>query len=357
MPIKYPDFLQHNNPDAVLIDATENQTKGFGFFATTGDRDDLDVALQTTGYIAIVGSTPYIYTGGGWGSSGNWKDISPIASINDLTDTPPSFGSYKNVLTVNQNTDGLVYSDLIEEITNEVLDLVNSSSSYTQASADLDGDGLVTAQDLLLLLAQYGTAANTPFTAAWHLDDSDSSLPYTGSGNESNDTSAPSDSNTNLLFLEAPSQVSSYTPWTITTNTNNETVTIAQSNGDSAESVEYSKRIKFIDPIVITIQQTLNTINIYNFFLKTVYSYPTASDLTVWYNIGEISFANANYLANGSDAIDKTLFGTENILDFFDHENGSEHPSSATMSFRYMKTDQEGASYVKLKNVNFQWKS
>lgn len=278
-------------------------------------------------------------------------------SILNLTDTPSSFGSHKNVLTVNQNTDGLEYSDLIEEITNEVLDLVNSSSSYTQNTADLNGDGIVGTADLLILLAQYGTSGSTNFQAAWKLDDSDSSLPYTGSGNESNDTSAPSDSNTNLLFLEAPSQVSSYTPWTITTNTNNETVTIAQSNGDSAEIVEYSKKIEFIDPLVITIQQTVNTSNIYNFFLKTVYSYPTASDLTVWYNIGEISFATANYSANGSDAIDKTLFGTENILGFFDHENGSEHPSSATMSFRYMKTVQEGDSYVKLKNVNFQWKS
>lgn len=276
-------------------------------------------------------------------------------SILNLTDTPASFGSYKNVLTVNQNADGLVYSDLIEEITNQVLDLVNSSSSYTQNSADLDGDGVVGTEDLLLLLAQYGTATNTPFAAAWHLDDSNSSLPYTGSGNEGTVITSPSDSTTNLLILEAPSQVSAYAPWTITTNINNETVSIAQSNGSSAESVEYGKKIKFIEAPTITIQQTSVTSNVYTFFLKTVYSYPTAADLTIWHNIGGISFDQANYTANGASAQDKSLFGTLDIPAFFDHENGGEYPSSATMSFRYMKSAQEGDSYIRLKNVNFQW--
>jgi len=57
MPIKYPDFLQHNNPNEVLIDATENQTKGFGFFDTTSDRDSLSSNLRTDGYLAMVGTT------------------------------------------------------------------------------------------------------------------------------------------------------------------------------------------------------------------------------------------------------------------------------------------------------------
>jgi hypothetical protein len=276
-------------------------------------------------------------------------------SILNLTDTPSSFGSHKNVLTVNQNADGLVYSDLIEEITNQVLDLVNSSSSYTQNSADLNGDGIVGTADLLILLGQYGTVVDTPFTAAWHLDDSNSSLPYTGSGNEGTDTTNPSDSTTNLLILEAPSQVSAYTPWTITTNTNNETVSIAQSNGSSAESVEYGKKIKFIEAPIITIQQTSNVSNVYTFFLKTVYSYPTAADLTIWHNIGGISFDQANYTQNGASAQDKSLFDTTDIDAFFNQENGGEYPSSATMSFRYMKSAEEGDSYIRLKNVNFQW--
>jgi hypothetical protein len=78
MAVKFPDFLQNNNPNAVLIDATENQTKGFGFFDTTGDRDLLPSALQVVGYLAIVGtSTPtaYVYQGGGWTTASNWTEI------------------------------------------------------------------------------------------------------------------------------------------------------------------------------------------------------------------------------------------------------------------------------------------
>lgn len=95
MPIKYPDFLQHNNPDEVLIDATENQTKGFGFFDTTGDRDSLNSNLHTDGYLAMVGTTSikaYIFQGGTWTDSSNWVEVGGSGLDNVVEDTSPQLG-------------------------------------------------------------------------------------------------------------------------------------------------------------------------------------------------------------------------------------------------------------------------
>ena len=102
MAIKYPDYLQNNNPNAVLIDATENQTKGFGFFDTTSDRDNLASALQVDGYLAIVGTTTltaYVYQGGGWATSeGNWTEIGAGGGLeNVVEDTTPQLGGNLDV--------------------------------------------------------------------------------------------------------------------------------------------------------------------------------------------------------------------------------------------------------------------
>lgn len=99
MAIKYPDYLQNNNPNAVLIDATENQTKGFGFFDTTGDRDNLDSALQVDGYLAIVGTTTltaYVFQGGTWTNANNWSEVGGGLE-NVVEDLTPELGGDLNV--------------------------------------------------------------------------------------------------------------------------------------------------------------------------------------------------------------------------------------------------------------------
>ena len=95
MAIKYPDYLQNNNPNAVLIDATENQTKGFGFFDTTSDRDNLASALQVDGYLAIVGTTTLtanVFQGGTWTDANNWAEIGGAGLENVVEDTTPQLG-------------------------------------------------------------------------------------------------------------------------------------------------------------------------------------------------------------------------------------------------------------------------
>ena len=100
MAIKYPDVLQHNNPNAVLIDATENQTKGFGFFADTTVRDALNSAFHVTGYLAVVGSTPFVYDGGGWTDAGNWTEIGSGSGLQNVVEDPtPELGGNLDVLT------------------------------------------------------------------------------------------------------------------------------------------------------------------------------------------------------------------------------------------------------------------
>lgn len=100
MAIKYPDYLQNNNPNAVLIDATENQTKGFGFFDTTSDRDNLASALQVDGYLAIVGTTTltaYVFQGGTWTDADNWTEIGGSGLEHVVEDTTPQLGGNLDV--------------------------------------------------------------------------------------------------------------------------------------------------------------------------------------------------------------------------------------------------------------------
>jgi len=100
MAIKYPDYLQNNNPNAVLIDATENQTKGFGFFDTTGDRDLLASALQVDGYLAIVGTTTltaYVFQGGTWTDENDWAEIGGSGLENVVEDATPQLGGNLDV--------------------------------------------------------------------------------------------------------------------------------------------------------------------------------------------------------------------------------------------------------------------
>lgn len=348
-------------------------TPSLATVATSGSYTDLSntptlATVATSGSYTDLSNTPTTITSQQSTNIANNTTHSAITSgnphgtsITNLVGVPSTLGSYKNVLTVDLNGTALEYSDLIEEITNEVLDLVNTSSSYTLQSADINGDGIVSVDDLLILLSQFGTSTSTAFTAGWLLDDSNSTIPYTGSTNESDATDSPSDSNTNLLLIETPTNVSAYSPWTITTNTNNETVTISQSNGDSAESVEYSKDLDFIGDVLLEIQQTSNSSSNYYVFLKAVYSYPTASDYTEWHSLGQFSHAEANYDPAGGAGTQKAIFSLSNVENLFDYTstgtNGSEHPSSVTMSFRYMKSVTEGDGYLRLKYVDFQWRS
>ena len=97
MPI-FPGPVSHNNPNAPILDATGNQVKGFGFFANTTARSALDTNLRTSGFLAIVGTTPFIYGSGDWTDSSNWTEIGTGSGLqNVVEDTTPQLGGDLNV--------------------------------------------------------------------------------------------------------------------------------------------------------------------------------------------------------------------------------------------------------------------
>ncbi len=92
MPI-FPGPVSHNNPNAPILDATGNQVKGFGFFANTSARDALNANLRVSGFLAIVGTTPFIYGSGDWTDASNWTEIGTGSGLNNVVeDTSPQLG-------------------------------------------------------------------------------------------------------------------------------------------------------------------------------------------------------------------------------------------------------------------------
>ena len=87
---KFPGVLQNNNPNAPSVDLNDLQVKGAGIFADVAARDLLDANIQTEGYLAIMKDTDtiFIYTGGGWGTTSNWTEVSGTVSVTDADGSP-----------------------------------------------------------------------------------------------------------------------------------------------------------------------------------------------------------------------------------------------------------------------------
>lgn len=100
MPI-FPGPVSHNNPNAPIVNATGNQIVGFGFFDTTNDRNNLASALQTDGYLAIVGTTTltaYVFQGGTWNDPNDWSEVGSGSGIGNVhEDTTPQLGGNLDV--------------------------------------------------------------------------------------------------------------------------------------------------------------------------------------------------------------------------------------------------------------------
>jgi len=102
MPI-FPGPVSHNNANAPILDATGNQVKGFGFFADTTARAALNANLRVEGFLAIVGTTPFIYTVSGigdsdWGNNSNWSEVGSSSGLNNIVeDTSPQLGGNLDV--------------------------------------------------------------------------------------------------------------------------------------------------------------------------------------------------------------------------------------------------------------------
>ncbi len=104
-----PEFagqVRHSNASFPVLDLTDgegqfNQTgkspvKGIGVFSTIASRSAVTSKYRTKGYLAVVGTTPYVYTSGSstdssWETEGNWAGLSSTNGI-------PSGGLEHNAL-------------------------------------------------------------------------------------------------------------------------------------------------------------------------------------------------------------------------------------------------------------------
>jgi len=92
MPI-FPGPVSHNNANAPILDATGNQIKGFGFFADTTERDALSTNLQVDGFLAIVGTTAYVFQGGTWTDANDWTEVGSGSGLDNVVeDLTPQLG-------------------------------------------------------------------------------------------------------------------------------------------------------------------------------------------------------------------------------------------------------------------------
>ncbi len=334
MPIKYPDFLQHNNPDAVLIDATENQTKGFGFFDNTGDRDDLDVALQTTGYIAVVGSTPYVYTGGAWDSSANWKDISPITSLDQLSNVSTSGGATNDVLAQNSSGSFDLKNpfDLFMAAAETLGDFPTSGATL----GDFDGDNNVGVPDLLLFLANFNnsifdlSSQSITFTSM-------SSTPVsiqTSSLNESNYDGQTTLSNLTKLNIGAQTSDSSISPYDWLVNQTNDYIQFyttdgSDISGSSGFTYFDNAKIQLANPtnLQTSVEAITDDTNFALYcYIETIYSSSTQSQLELvgTYSVNDFDQTiSVNQDAENPIVIDHPLFAV----------NSGEYPTAARIYF------------------------
>lgn len=92
MPI-FPGPVSHNNANAPILDATGNQIKGFGFFADTTERNALSTNLQVDGFLAIVGTTAYVFQGGTWTDANDWAEVGSGTGLDNVVeDLTPQLG-------------------------------------------------------------------------------------------------------------------------------------------------------------------------------------------------------------------------------------------------------------------------
>lgn len=88
----------HNNSTGVILDTTDGQVKGYGVFANTSARNDLSINSRVTGFLAIVGSTAYVYANASildtsWEDASNWTEIGSGSGLDHVVeDLSPQLG-------------------------------------------------------------------------------------------------------------------------------------------------------------------------------------------------------------------------------------------------------------------------
>ena len=146
--------VRHTNQNFPVLDLTDgasqfNQTgkspvKGMGVFSDLPSRRAVSANYRAQGYLAVVGSTPYVYTNAStedseWETDGNWAGLSATNGI-------PSGGLTNNVLAKTSDDDYLADWTASPIFTNATLSDDRPSLIFTSPGSDAteDADNLGT---------------------------------------------------------------------------------------------------------------------------------------------------------------------------------------------------------------------
>ena len=178
-----PEFsgqVRHSNQNFPVLDLTDTQTqfnqtgkspvKGIGVFENVASRAAITTRYRTKGYLAVVGSTPFVYTKDttsdeDWSADGNWTGFAATNGI-------PTGGLINNVLAKTSDDDYLsdwtgdpIFSSTTLTSSTPTLLFSNSSASTTPDAEELGviefngvGSGGAVATGGKILFTQSGDA-------------------------------------------------------------------------------------------------------------------------------------------------------------------------------------------------------
>lgn len=196
MPVFIGDVLE--SCGGPILDLSGNKVKGVGIFDNVDSRNDLDTEFRTSGYLSVIAGDLEVYSGVTWNNANSWTKIASEFSLYDHVQVPDgiddtdefrastyvvntesnpdrySFGIYDSTDDVFRKINGGTLNSIIthifgQELAEYLSETTGNSIDYytdntTGVTGDLNGDGLVTTSDLLILLSGYGAApANTNY--------------------------------------------------------------------------------------------------------------------------------------------------------------------------------------------------
>lgn len=165
MPLKYPDYLQHNNPNLPLLNVSDNSVQGLAHVDTITERNNIPADKRCVGAIVVVAGVPYVFEDSdlaNWTVGGSWKNMAAdapdggiqLTDLDGLTAAPSGLGSLSYDNTTGDFT--LTPTDISGKA--DSADLTAAEADIAQNASDINAlettqatqDGLIAANTAAL---------------------------------------------------------------------------------------------------------------------------------------------------------------------------------------------------------------